>query len=401
MPASPSPKAVMTRTNIAPRRARPIAVAIALAGALVAAVAHAEIHVGVILSTTGPAASLGIPEEQTIRMWPGELAGEKVRFTILNDGSDTSTAAKNAARLISEDKVDIIIGASVTPTSLVVVEAAGAAQVPVISLAGGGAIVLPQDGPRKWAFKLSPTEQLQSGIVLDHLLKAKGKTMATIGFANSYGEGFLKAFEPVAQAKGVKIVATERYNANDQSVTAQVLKVIAANPDAVYIFAAGTPGALPQIELARRGYKGPVYQTQGVANNDFLRVGGKDLDGSYMTVAPALVPEQLPDSNPTKKAGLDYVQRYEAKYGAGSRSLFGATAWDALLIAQQAAREALKKAKPGTPEFRAALRDAIENLRDFAGAEGVYNMSDKDHNGVDTRSQVLVKIENGVWKVQP
>ncbi len=372
-----------------------------LALAVLAPLARADIHIGVILSTTGPGASLGIPEEQTIRMWPGEMAGEKVRFTILNDVTDTNVAAKNTARLISEDKVDLIIGASVTPTSLVVVEAAGAAQVPVVSLAGGGAIVLPQDGPRKWAFKLSPTEQLQSALVLDHLLKSKGKTIATIGFATSYGEGFLKAFEPVAQAKGVKVVAIERYNPTDQSVTAQVLKVIAANPDAVYIFGAGTPGALPQIELARRGYKGPVYQTQGVANNDFLRVGGKELDGGYMTVAPALVPEQLPESNPVKKVALDYVQRYEAKYGAGSRSLFGATAWDALLIAQQASREALRKAKPGTAEFRAALRDAIEGLRDFVGAEGVYNMSDKDHNGVDGRSQVLVRIENGAWKVQP
>jgi branched-chain amino acid transport system substrate-binding protein len=380
-------------------RVRRLVAVVALAAAWPAALA--EIHVGVILSTTGPGASLGIPEEQTIRMWPGEMAGERVRFTILNDASDTSTAAKNAARLISEDKVDLIIGASVTPTSLVVVEAAGAAQVPVISLAGGGAIVLPQDGPRKWAFKLSPTEQLQSTIVLDHLLKSKGRTMATISFANSYGEGFLKAFEPVAQAKGVKVLVNERYNATDQSVTAQVLKVIAANPDAVYIFAAGTPGALPQIELARRGYKGPVYQTQGVANNDFLRVGGKELDGGYMTVAPALVPEQLPESNPIRKVALDYVQKYEAKYGPGSRSLFGATAWDAMLIAQQASREALRKAKPGTPEFRSAVRDAIEGLRDFVGAEGVYNMSPQDHNGVDARSQVLVKIENGGWKLQP
>jgi branched-chain amino acid transport system substrate-binding protein len=118
-----------------------------------------------------------------------------------------------------------------------------------------------------------------------------------------------------------------------------------------------------------------------------------------MTVAPALVPEQLPDANPIKKVASDYVQRYEAKYGAGSRSLFGATAWDALLIAQQAAREALKKGKPGTPEFRAALRDAIEGLHDFVGAEGVYNMSAADHNGVDSRSQVMVRIENGAWKV--
>lgn len=363
--------------------------------------ALAEITIGVTLSTTGPGASLGIPEEATLKMWTADVAGEKVKFIFLNDASDSGTAAKNALRLITEDKVDIILGSSVTPPSLAVVEAAGAAQVPVISLAGGGAIVLPQDGPRKWAFKLSPTEYFQSVVVLDHMLKNKVKTVATIVFATSYGEGFEKAFEPLAQAKGVKLVDTERYNPTDQSVTAQVVKVMAANPDAVYIFAAGTPGALPQIELAKRGYKGIVYQTQGVANNDFLRVGGKDLEGGYMTVAPALVPEQLPDSNPVKKVAADYVQRYEAKMGPNSRSLFGATAWDSMLMIQVAAKEAIRKAKPGTPQFRVALRDALENLKEFVGAEGVFNMSDKDHNGVDARSQVLVKIENGTWKLQP
>ena len=382
------------------RLAASLAAAAALGGA--AGTAQADINVGVILSTTGPGASLGIPEEQTIRMWPAEMAGEKVHFTILNDATDTGTAAKNASRLINEDKVDVIIGSSVTPTSLVVVEAAGAAQVPVVSLAGGGAIVSPPDGPRKWAFKLAPTEQLQANRVLDHLQKHGGKTIATIGFATSYGEGFLKAFEPLAKERGVKIVASERYNPTDPSVTAQVLKLLAANPDGVYVFASGTPGALPQIELAQRGYKGPVYQTQGVANNDFLRVGGKALEGSYMTVAPALVPEQLPDSNPIKKVALDYVQRFEAKSGPGSRSLFGATAWDAMLMVQQAAKEAMaKKTKPGTPEFRAALRDALEGMHEFVGAEGVFNMSPKDHNGVDARSQVLVRIENGQWKLQP
>jgi branched-chain amino acid transport system substrate-binding protein len=382
------------------RRLARFAVSLALVAAAPAALA--EIHIGVILSTTGPAASLGIPEEQAIKLWPGEIAGEKVRFTILNDGSDTTTATKNAQRLISEDKVDLIIGASVTPTSLAVVEIAGNAQVPVISLAGGGAIVLPQDGPRKWAFKLSPTEPISIGLVLDHLQKSgKGKSVATIGISTSYGEGFLKAFEAIAAQRGFKIVATEKYNQTDPSVTAQVLKVISANPDAVYIFAAGTPGALPQIELAQRGYKGLVYQTQGVANNDFLRVGGKSLEGGYMTVAPVLVAEQLPESNPVKKAAVDFVQRFEKAQGPNSRSLFAATAWDALLIVQNAAREALKKGKPGTAAFRAALRDAIEGLHDFVGSEGVYTMSPSDHNGVDSRSQVMVKIENGGWKLQP
>ena len=258
-----------------------------------------------------------------------------------------------------------------TPTSLAVVEAAGAAQVPVMSLAGGGAIVLPPDGPRRWAFKLSPTEPISIGLVLDHLVKSKGKTMATIGFATSYGEGFLKAVETAAPAKGIRVVASERYNPSDPSITAQILKIVAANPDAVYILASGTPGALPQIELARRGYKGLVYQTQGVANNDFLRVGGKDLEGGYMTVAPVLVAEQLPDSNPVKKAAVDFVRRFEAQHGPNSRSLFAATAWDALLIIQEGARQAMKKARPGTPEFRTALRDAIRACATLS-LRGVY-----------------------------
>lgn len=367
----------------------------------IASTARADINVGVILSTTGPAASLGIPEEQTIRMWPSEMAGEKVNFIILNDASDTTGAVRNASKLITENNVDVIIGPSVTPTSMAALEVAGNAKVPMVSLAGGGAIVLPQTGVRTWAFKLSPTEPISINLALDHFQAQKGKTMATIGFATSYGDGFLRAFEPIAKQRGMTVTATESYNATDQSVTAQVLKIMATNPDGVYIFASGTPGALPQIELAKRGYKGLVYQTQGVANNDYLRVGGKALDGSFMTVAPALVAEQLPTSNPIRKPAVDYAKRYQAKYGPGTLSLFGATAWDALLIVEGAAREAKKKAKPGTPEFRSALRDALENLHEFVGAEGVYNMSPTDHNGVDARSQVLVKIVDGKWELQP
>ncbi len=362
--------------------------------------ARAEIHIGVVLSLTGPGASLGIPEENALKLWTGDLAGEKVRFTVLNDNTDSTTAAKNTQKLITEEKVDLILGSSLTPPSLAVVESAGQAGVPVISLAGGGAIVLPQDGPRKWAFKLSPTELISTNMVIDHVLKNKGKTIATIGVANSYGDGFLKVTEQVAAAKGVKIVASEKYAPTDQSVTAQIVKIVAANPDAVFIHSAGTPGALPQIELAKRGYKGPVYQTQGVANNDFLRVGGKDLEGGYMTVAPVLVAEQLADSNPVKKPAVDFVQRFEGKYGPGTRSLFAATMWDALLIVQQAAAQSLKKAKPGTPEFRTALRDAIEGTKEFVGSQGVFNMSPADHNGVDQRSQVMVRIEGGTWKLQ-
>ena len=368
---------------------------------LPAAAALADIHIGVVLSLTGPGASLGQPEEQAIKLWPTEIAGEKVRFTILNDNTDSTTASMNATRLITEDKVDVLMGSSLTPPSLAVVEVAGQSRTPLVSLAGGGAIVMPQDGPRKWAFKLSPTELISTGMVFDHMAKRGAKTLATIGIATSYGEGFLKVTENGAAARGVKIVAVEKYNQTDQSVTAQTIKLLGANPDAVYIFSAGTPGALPHAELVKRGYKGLIYQTQGVANNDFLRVGGKDLEGGYMTVAPVLVAEQLPESSPTRKSGLDFVKRFEGKYGPGTRSLFAGTAWDALLLLQQAATVSLKKAQPGTPEFRNALRDALEATSDFVASEAVYNMTPNDHNGVDQRSQVMVRIENGAWKLIP
>jgi len=363
--------------------------------------AWADINVGVLLSLTGPGASLGIPAEKIIQLWPAELGGQKAKFIILNDNSDTSTATKGAMRLIAENKVDLIIGSSLTPTSLAIVEVAGAEKIPVISLAGGGAIVLPQEGGRKWAFKLSPTEAISTNRVLDHMLKDRLKTIATIGVANSYGDGFLKAVETLSSPKGIKLVGSEKYNATDQSVTSQVLKLITANPDAVYILSLGTAGALPHIELVQRGYKGRIYQTQGVANADFLRVGGKSLDGSFMTVAPVLVGDQLPDSSPIKKIAIDFLKKSDAVVGAQNRSLFGATAWDALLIADHAAKNALKTTKPGTVEFRTAMRDAIEQLKGFVGTNGVYTMSPQDHNGVNELSQVMIKIENGKWIYQP
>lgn len=371
----------------------------AAVGLALSTLASADVNIGVILSLTGPGASLGQPAANTIKLWPTELGGQKVNVVVLNDATDTTTAAQLASKLITEDKVDLIVGPSLTPTSLAVVEVAARAGVPMISLAGGGAIVTPQDGPRRWAFKMSPTEAISINVVLDHMAQNKATTIATIGIATAYGEGFSKALEKLAPAKGVRIVAAEKYAQTDTSVTPQVLKLLAANPDAVYIFSAGTPGALPHIELVKRGYKGLIYQTQGVANADFLRVGGKDLEGGFMTVAPVLVAEQLADSVASKVPGVDYVKRYEGRHGAGSRSLFGATAWDAQLWLNSAIPVALKKGQPGTPEFRTALRDAIEGLKEFVGAQGVFNLSPSDHNGVDQRSQVMVKIEGGTWKL--
>jgi len=227
------------------------------------------------------------------------------------------------------------------------------------------------------------------------------KTVGFIGFSDAYGEGWFQEFSKAAALKNIQIVDSERYARNDTSVTGQVLKLMAAKPDAILVAGSGTPAALPQKALKERGYTGKMYQTHGVANADFLRVGGKDVEGTFLPSGPVLVAAQLPASNPVKKSAMAYVAAYEGAHGKGSTSTFGGHAWDAGRLMTEAVPVALKKAQPGTPEFRAALRDALEGLKEVAGAHGIFSMSPTDHLGLDQRARVMVKIENGTWKVQP
>jgi branched-chain amino acid transport system substrate-binding protein len=372
-----------------------------LASALCAAtLAYADITVGVTLSATGPAASLGIPEKNTIALMPQTIGGHKVNYIVLDDASDTTTAVTNARKLVTESKVDVLIGSTSTPNSLAMIDVAAESQTPMISMAASVRIVEPVDAKKKWIFKTPQNDIMMSTAIAAHMADAGVKTVGFIGFADAYGEGWFGEFSKIAELKGLKIIANERYARTDTSVTAQVLKIVAAKPDAVLVAASGTPAALPQRALKERGYAGKYYQTHGVANNDFLRVGAKDVDGTFLPSGPVLVAAQLPANHPVKKSALDYVSKYEAAYGKGSVSTFGAHAWDAGLLMQAAATQALKKAKPGTAEFRAAMRDGLESVRELAGAHGVFNMSGTDHLGLDQRARVMVKIENGTWKLQ-
>ena len=368
--------------------------------ALVAGSALADINVGVTLSATGPAASLGIPEKNTIALLPQTIAGQKVNYIVLDDGTDTTKAVSNTRKLITENKVDIILGSTVTPNSLAMIDVVSEAQVPMISMAASAKIVEPMDAKRKWVFK-TPQNDIQMSLAIASHMKDHGvKTVGFIGFADAYGEGWFGEFSKAAALKGINVVANERFARNDSSVTAQVLKLQAAKPDAILVAGSGTPAALPQITLKERGYTGLIYQTHGVANADFLRVGGKNVEGTYLPAGPVLVARQLPASNPVRASAIAYVTAYEAKYGKDSVSTFGGHAWDAGQLMAAAVPVALKKAQPGTPEFRAALRDALENTKNLAGAHGIFNMSPTDHLGLDQRARVMVKIENGTWKVQ-
>jgi branched-chain amino acid transport system substrate-binding protein len=363
--------------------------------AMAAVPAIADINVGVIASLTGPAAALGAETKKAIALFPTTVGGEKVNFILLDDGTDPTNAVKNARKLISEDKVDVILGPNLISTATAMADVANAEKTPMISVAP-----LDVSGDKRgYVFRSEPSADLMVNRIVADMVESGAKTVGFIGFSDSWGELLLKALTKASEGK-LTIVATERYGRADPSVQAQILKVMAAKPDVVFVGASGTPAAMPQITLRERGYKGKIYQSHGVTSKEFLRVGGKSVEGALIPVGPVLVAEQLPDSHPSKKSAVAFVNELEAKSGPDSRSTFAGASWDAWLIAQNGINAALKvKAKPGTPEFRAALRDGIEKTNKLVGTNGVYTMAAGDHAGYDPSAIVLIKVENNRWKL--
>lgn len=369
-----------------------------LAGLLsLAGIVHAEIKIGVIASSTGPTAVVGIPQKNTIALLPTEIGGQRVEYIVLDDASDPTNAVTGVKKLLSEHKVDALIGPTTTPAALAMLDFVAESKTPLLTTVGSSAIVLPMDDKKKWVFKTTQNDDLISEAVVAHMLASGVKTVGFIGFNDPYGENWFKVFGAQAEKAGLQIVANERYGRTDQSVTGQVLKTIAAKPDAVFIAATGGPAVLPQAGLQDKGYKGRIYQTHGVATNDFIRLGGKAVEGTLMAGGPMLVADDLPASNPIKAVAQGYIKAYEGKYGAGTMSTFGANTFDAGLLLQKTIPEALKKARPGTPEFRQALRDALERAREVVGAQGVFSMTAQNHNGMDQRARVMMTVKGGRW----
>jgi branched-chain amino acid transport system substrate-binding protein len=380
-------------------RGKTVAMAVAGLSAVFSIQVWADVKIGVTVSATGPAASLGIPEKNTIALLPKEVAGQKIQYIVLDDATDSTQAVKNARKLTSEDHVDALVGSTVVPNSLAMIDIAAETHTPMISMAAAASIVEPMDAKKSWVFKTPQNDILMATAIAQHMSNHGVKSVAFIGFSDAYGESWFKEFTKAADLAKIKVVANERFARNDASVTGQVLKMMSQNPDAVLVAGAGTPAALPQKTLKERGYKGKIYQTHGVANNDFLRVCGKDCEGTFLPAGPLLVADQLPDSNPVKQAALTYKRAYEGAYGAGSISTFGGHAWDAGLILQRAIPVALKKGQPGTDAFRDALRAAIEETKNLPASHGIFNMSANDHSGLDQRARVMVEIVGGKWKL--
>ncbi|MFZ6759716.1 ABC transporter substrate-binding protein [Undibacterium sp. Ji50W] len=357
--------------------------------------ATAQIKVGVNLSTTGPAAAIGSSSKNAILLWPKEIGGKKVDYILLDDATDPGNAVKNIRKLIAEEKVDIIIGPNTTPNALALLDVVAENETPLVTLAASASIVEPMDARRAWVFKMPQNDTHMTTILTQHMADHGIKTVAFIGFADAYGEGWWREFSKLAELRHIRIVASERFARTDTSVTGQVLKIMSARPDAVLIAGSGTPAVLPQRTLIERGYKSQIYQTHGIASLEFLKLGGKDVEGTLFPTGPAVVARQLPEKNPVRKVAVDFAQKYETAYGPGSVTQFAGDAWGAYMLMANAIPVALKTAQPGTRAFRLALRNALENTRELVVPQGVITMSPTDHVGLDQRSRVMGKIQAG------
>jgi branched-chain amino acid transport system substrate-binding protein len=354
-----------------------------------------EITVGVTISATGPAAALGIPIKNTIELLPAELGGTKVKVIQLDDAGDPTTATTNARRLITESKVDVLIGSSTTPPTIAVSTVANEAAVPHFTLAP-----MPVNEARaKWSVVMPQPVPLMAKVMFEHMKKNNVKTVGLIGFSDSWGDLWLNEFKNQGAPMGLELVADERFARPDTSVAGQVLKLVSVKPDAVLVAASGTGAALPQATLRERNYAGLIYQTHGAVSMDFIRIAGKAAENVIMASGPVMAPEGQDDSALTKKPGLALNAAYEAKYGANTRNQFGAHIYDAFEILKRVVPVALKTAKPGTQEFREAIRQALLSEKNLAASQGVYNFTDKDRYGVDERARILLTVKDGKFAV--
>ncbi|GAB7531498.1 ABC transporter substrate-binding protein [Pseudomonas sp. 3A(2025)] len=361
-----------------------------------ATVSQAEVTIGVITSSSGPIAQVGIPQKNSVALMPTKVGDQTVRYISLDDGSDPTASVKAFKKLVDEEKVDAIIGPSGSPNAMGVIQFAAASGTPMLAPVGTAAVVLPMNEQKKWVFKTTQNDDLIAQALMQDMLKRGIKTLGFIGTADPYGENWAKVIGALAEKNGIKIVASERFQRQDTSVTGQGLKVLMARPDAVLVAAPGSSAVMPQSTLYDQGYKGQMYQTHGAALEQFLQLGGKKVEGTILAASLMLVIDEIPADHPSKALAANYIDAYKKAYGQ-TPATFGANVYDAGLLLEKAIPVAEQKARPGTPEFRAALRDALEQTRELPGTQGVYTMSAADHSGFDDRGRELITVKDGRW----
>lgn len=351
--------------------------------------------IGAIVDASGPAASLGEPERDTLKMLADELNakgginGHPVELIILDNKSLESEAVLAAKRLIDQDKVLAIIGCTQSSTSLAIVDTVTKAQVPTVSMAASAKIVTPVT-ERHWVFKTAQSDIIVANKIAKYLIGKGIKNVAFLSVNNAFGDSGLVNFEKAAQANGLNILLKEKFEATDTDMTAQLAKVKASQAQATVVWAIPPAASIVTKNFRDLGIKMPLIQTHGIGNKKFLELAGTAANGVVAPMGKLLVAEQLPDSDPQKQVLLKYIADYQKRYNTRP-STFGGHAYDAFNLVVKA----IEQAGPD----RAKIRDALEQITGYAGISGVFNMSPQDHNGLGEDAMVMVEIKDGKWQL--
>jgi len=374
--------------------------------ALPTAAQQQAVKIGFVVDITGGASSLGVPERNTVLLYQDELgtaqsaAGSvRIQYVVTDGESDPTKAVIAAKRLIEEDRVVAVVCCTTSPGSLAIIQTVQSARVPNISLAAAASIIEPVE-QRRWVFKTPQTDRLMLDVITDHMRQRGVRSIAFLGFDDAFGQGGLNELDRIAPQKGIEIVARESFARNATDASAQVTRAMGRNPQAFLIWAIPPGANVVNRNIRDLGITLPVYQSHGVANADFLRLGAASVEGVFLPAGKLLVAELLPDADKQKKALLSYLERYEGRYGKGSRNTFGGHALDAMLILRPAIERTLRQGV--RPEniggFRAVLREQIERgTNELVGITGIFTYTSKDHLGLDRRAAVMLEIRNNTW----
>lgn len=348
--------------------------------------------IGAVLSLSGPASPLGLPEENSLKMLEEQLnAGEgvdghKVQFVIEDDESDPAKAKTAVTRLINQEKVAAVIGSSSTGATLAMVPVAESAQLPMVSCAAGTAITKPV---KKVIFRTPPTDSMAIDRVLAYLTKKlKVKQIAILHDANAFGTGGADELALKAPKVGVSVVAKESYGSTDTDMTAQLTKIQQTPAQALVVWGTNPGPASIAKNMQQLGMTIPFIGSHGIANKTFITLAGSAANGVVFPAGRMLIPTSIPSGTEWRNAVDKFLTDYKAKYNKDADT-FAAHGWDAGLIITDAMKTA------GTD--KALLQSAIQKTKGLVGIDGIYNYSATDHDGLNVNDLIIIKIENGAW----
>ena len=353
------------------------------------------IKIGSVLSVSGPAAFLGDPELKTLKTYvdkinaEGGVLGRKLELVHYDDGSESNKANSFTKRLIESDNVDIILGGTTTGATMAMVPLVEKAGVPFISLAGAVVIIEPA---KKWVFKTPHTDRMAAEKVFEDMKKRGISKVGLLSETSGFGQSGRKEAQGVAGKYGVTLVADETYGPKDTDMTAQLTKIKSApGVQAIFVFGLGQGPAIVTKNYGQLGATLPLYQSHGVASDEFIKLAGKAADGIRLPTPAMLVANALPANDPQKPVVVNYNKTYRDKFKA-EPSTFGGYAYDALMLAV----DAMKRAKSTDKD---KVRAAIEQTKGFVGTTGAFNMTAADHMGLDLSAFRMVEVKNGDWQL--